>query len=433
MHSRSHKFSFFVTLLCACIFFFVVGLVPTPAEGQSADEVRAKIEARNVEIKQLEAEIQKYQDELKKTRKEINNISGAVGELTTTSKKLDTNIKLTEKKIETSQLKIIELSQEIGKKGTELERSQNGLSSIVRALDEQENITPIEFLLGNEDFSQFWSQVDALASLGDSLDSHIDEVRSIARDLETNKIAKENEKDSLQDFRGDLSDQKKVADYNKSLKQELLSETKSKESEYQKMLAEKQARKDAFEADLAKLESQLVTILDPSKLPTQGDKVLAWPLANPILTQEFGDTAFSRSKPGVYNGKGHNGIDLGAPVGTPIYAAENGIVLGTGDTDVTCKGASYGRWVVITHDNGLSTLYAHLSVIKTKKGNTVARGETIGYVGNTGYSTGPHLHFTVFASQGVQISSLASKGCSGRTYTLPVASYNSYLNPLLYL
>lgn len=430
MHNRSHKIFLCALVLCTLAPIFFVAL---PAIGQSADEVRAKIETRNAEIKRLEAEIQKYQDELKKTRKEIGSISGAVNDLTTTSKKLDTDIKLTEKKIEASQLKILELSQEIGKKGTELERSQHGLSSIVRALDEQENITPIELLLGNEDFSQFWLQIDSLAQLGDSLDSRIDDIRRIARDLETNKIARENEKGSLQDFRGDLSDKKKVAEYNKSLKQELLNETKSKESEYQKMLVERKARKEAFEADLARLESQLVTILDPSKLPSQGKKVLTWPLSNPIITQEFGDTSFSRSKPGVYNGKGHNGIDLGAPIGTPIYAAENGTVIGAGDTDVTCRGASYGKWVVITHDNGLSTLYGHLSVIKTKKWNVVTRGETIGFVGNTGYSTGPHLHFTVFASQGVQIRDLASKGCSGRTYTLPVASYNSYLNPLLYL
>ncbi len=430
MHDHTRKILLYALVLCIFAPIFFVAL---PVAGQSADEVRAKIEARNAEIKRLETEIQKYQSELKKTRKEIGSISGAVNDLTTTSKKLDADIKLTEKKIESSQLKILELSQEIGKKGTELERSQHGLSSIVRALDEQENITPIELLLGNEDFSQFWSQIDSLAQLGDSLDSRIDEIRRIARDLKTNKIARENEKGLLQDFRGDLSDQKKVADYNKSLKQELLNETRSKESEYQKMLAERKARKEAFEADLAKLESQLVTILDPSKLPTQGRKVLAWPLANPVITQEFGDTAFSRSKSGVYNGKGHNGIDLGAPIGTPIYSAGNGTVIGTGDTDVTCRGASYGKWIVITHDNGLSTLYAHLSVIKIKKGSVVTRGETIGFVGNTGYSTGPHLHFTVFASQGMQIRDLASKGCSGRTYTLPVASYNSYLNPLLYL
>ncbi len=425
MHRQRSKFSIFIVIVCA--------LAPFVVLAQSADEVRAKIDARNTEIKRLEAEIQKYQDELKKTRKEITNISGAVSELSVTSKKLNTGITLTEKKIETAELRIIELNQEIERKGTELERSQNGLSSIVRALDERENVTGIELLLEHDDFSQFWSQVDSLLTLGDSLDSHIDELRAISRELAKNKNTREEEKGSLQTFRTDLSDQKKVADYNRTLKQELLDETKSKESEYQKMLAERRARKEAFEADLAKLESQLVTILDPSKLPTQGAKVLVWPVANPIITQEFGDTSFSRSKPGLYNGKGHNGIDLGAPVGTPIFAAENGIVLGTGDTDATCRNASYGKWVLIEHGNGLTTLYGHLSVIRAKKGSIVARGETIGFVGNTGYSTGPHLHFTVFASQGVQIRDLPSKGCSGRIYTIPVASYNSYLNPLLYL
>ena len=430
MHSRSPNIFIFPALLFVPFLFFAL---PFFAAGQSADEVRTKIDSRNAEIKKLEAEIAKYQEELKKTRKEITSISGAVNDLTVTSKKLDTDITLTQKKIETAELRIGKLNQEIGRKSTELERSQNGLSSIMRSLDEQENVTAIELLLAHEDLSQFWSQVDSLLMLGDSLDGHIDELRSISRELAKNKNLREEEKGSLQDFRTDLSDQKKVADYNKSLKTELLNETKSKESEYQKMLAERRARKEAFEADLAKLESQLVTILDPSKLPTQGSKALSWPLDTIIITQEFGDTAFSRSKAAPYNGKGHNGIDLGAPVGTLIHAAESGIVLGVGDTDITCRGASYGKWILIQHPNGLTTLYAHLSVIRAKKGSVVARGETIGFVGNTGYSTGPHLHFTVFASQGVQIRDLASKGCSGRIYTLPVASYNSYLNPLLYL
>ncbi|MDQ3014888.1 MAG: M23 family metallopeptidase, partial [bacterium] len=132
------------------------------------------------------------------------------------------------------------------------------------------------------------------------------------------------------------------------------------------------------------------------------------------------------------NGSGHNGIDLGVPIGTAIKSAGVGEVVASGDTDTVCPRASYGKWVLIKHSNGLSTLYAHLSLIKVSAGQAVESGSIIGYSGNTGYSTGPHLHFTVYASQGVQVVNRPSQACGG-TYTMPVADLKAYLNPLSYL
>ncbi|MFA5290953.1 MAG: M23 family metallopeptidase, partial [Candidatus Paceibacterota bacterium] len=151
------------------------------------------------------------------------------------------------------------------------------------------------------------------------------------------------------------------------------------------------------------------------------------------LTQGFGNTDFAQSHQAVYNGKGHNGIDLAASIGSQVYSAEDGQVAGIGDTDKTCLGASFGKWVLIKHNNGLSTLYAHLSSIKVGSGQSVKRGEVIALSGNTGYSTGPHLHFSLYASGGVKVSSLKSQVAGCGTYTLPIASYNAYLNPLNYL
>ncbi|HEY4508236.1 MAG TPA: M23 family metallopeptidase, partial [Candidatus Paceibacterota bacterium] len=109
-----------------------------------------------------------------------------------------------------------------------------------------------------------------------------------------------------------------------------------------------------------------------------------------------------------------------------------GTVKGAGNTDTVCPGASYGKWVLIEHANGLSTLYAHLSLIKVSEGQEVATGETVGYSGETGYATGPHLHFTVYATQGVRIMNRKSAVCGG-TYRMPIADLKAYLNPLKYL
>ena len=180
--------------------------------------------------------------------------------------------------------------------------------------------------------------------------------------------------------------------------------------------------------------SQLRIEINQSLLPAPGSKVLIYPLDPPIrVTQYFGDTDFARANAQVYNGKGHNAIDIAASVGTSIKAAQFGRVLGTGDTDLTCQGASLGKWVVIQHENGLSTLYAHLSLIKVSEGQAVSAGEIIAYSGNTGYTTGPHLHFGVYATQGLKIGSLQSKVAGCGVYRVPLASLNAVLNPLTYL
>jgi len=105
-----------------------------------------------------------------------------------------------------------------------------------------------------------------------------------------------------------------------------------------------------------------------------------WPLAGPI-TDYFGTPRGG----GTY----HRGLDIGAPTGTPIVAAAPGQVV------LASAGYGYGNYVVIRHDNGYETLYAHFSQIYVGQGQWVAQGETIGAVGSTGWSTGPHLHFEV--------------------------------------
>lgn len=86
----------------------------------------------------------------------------------------------------------------------------------------------------------------------------------------------------------------------------------------------------------------------------------------------------------------HNGMDMAAPKGTAVYAALNGQVTATGCSTV------YGNYVIIRHHSGYQTLYGHLNTILTSKGSFVSVSSKIGTVGNTGMSTGPHLHFTVY-------------------------------------
>lgn len=112
-----------------------------------------------------------------------------------------------------------------------------------------------------------------------------------------------------------------------------------------------------------------------------GDAPMMWPVkrvARSYVSSYVGD------------GRGHKGMDIAAPAGTPIYAAEGGTVIYSGR-----DGSGYGNYIIIRHENGLKTLYAHCKALYVKKGDSVAAGESIAAVGNTGRSTGNHLHFEV--------------------------------------
>ena len=87
----------------------------------------------------------------------------------------------------------------------------------------------------------------------------------------------------------------------------------------------------------------------------------------------------------------------------------------------------------IKYDNGLSSVYGHLSLVKAGSGTRVLPGDVVAYSGATGYATGPHLHVSVFPNDGVAIHSFPSKACPGKTITIPTAAANAYLDPMLYL
>jgi murein DD-endopeptidase MepM/ murein hydrolase activator NlpD len=202
---------------------------------------------------------------------------------------------------------------------------------------------------------------------------------------------------------------------------------------------------------MLELESQLRIIIDPSSIPPYGKGILRWPFSNNqmqgctaykkslgninCITQYFGNTPFATKNPQVYSGGGHNGVDFRSSIGTKIQAALTGTIMGTGNTDSQRGCYSYGKWILVKHNNGLSTLYAHLSYISVRKGQNVSTGDVIGFSGNTGYSTGPHLHFTVYASQGVEIKRLGDvkKITNCGNVSIPIAPLDAYLNPLSYL
>lgn len=422
-----------IYLIFLLLFFLYTPFVIHSTNASSISELRSEIDDRNTKIQELEKEIVGYQKILESIGKEKDTLQNAIQILEISGKKLSADMKITERKIGLADSNIGKLSTEISDKKQEITQSDRALSESIKRMHEFDSSSLVEIVIVYEKMSDFWNIIENLEKFQSGIKNNLDKLRLLKEEYTNKKLSEEQKRRELANLRAQLSDQKKIVDYNKIEQSNLLKETKNKESNYKNMVAEKLRLKEQFEKELLDLESELQITIDPNSIPKARAGILDWPLDSIFITQYFGDTPFSRS--GAYSGKGHNGIDFRASVGTKIKASLGGVVTGTGNTDESPECYSYGKWILIKHENGLSTLYAHLSLIKVNTGETVNTGDIIGYSGNTGYSTGPHLHLTVYATQGVKIVRLGDikKITNCGNVKMPVAPLNAYLNPLDYL
>ena len=394
-------------------------------------DIRRQIEQKSEEIKRLEAEAKKYRGALEETGRQVLTLQGEIQGLERGIKRLEATIKVTTAKIARTNLEIRELGGEIQAKEETISRQREQLRSLVGILADGDRETPLEIFMKNKTLSAFFTALDHIVVLERDIHTALGELRRDREELKDQKTKAEQKKLELAALAEDLADQKALQLEARRQRNLLLAETKNQERRFQDLLSEVERRRGALQQEINTLEASLTARFDRSLLPKAGTGILGWPLPDPIfITQYFGRTAFARS--GAYNGNGHNGIDLRAALGTPVFSSEGGVVRASGDTDMVCRRASYGRWVLIDHPNRLSTLYAHLSLIKVVLGEAVNRGELVGYSGSTGYATGPHLHFTVFARDGVEMGTIKSRVCGG-DMTIPVSPFGGYLNPLDYL
>lgn len=425
-------YKLFKSFLVIIIFFYSIISASSIAYAQNADELRRSIDDKNAQIKQLEGEIVSYKNDLNKIASLKKTLNGLVLELDITKKKLEAEISITSTKVDNTDLKIRQLNSDISRKQSELQSRRSALVESMRLISERDNLSLAEIAVLNDSYSGFWNDLATLDQFNNAIQSNIVIIKKVKTNLEQNQVVRENEKRSLVSLNNELADRKKIAEDNKKKNLQLLVQTKNKESDYTKILNQKIAQKQAFEKELRDYESTLKYILDPTSIPSRGTRVFAHPLDKILVTQQFGKTSSSGR---LYASGTHNGTDFAASIGTPVKAVLDGIVIGTGDTDMQKGCYSYGKWVLVKHPNGLSTLYAHFSLVKVTKGQLVSTGELLGYSGSTGYSTGPHLHLTVFASDAVEVVKLGSykkqkTGCSD--VEMPVAATNAYLDPMDY-
>ncbi len=399
------------------------------------DRLKSEITERNNRLAEIASEIAQYKLDLQKVGAEKNTLQKAINQLELERKKVQADISYTQNKIGATDLTLSKLGLEIVDTEETIDRSEVVIGETIRLINVVDNDSLIEALLRYPNLSEFWKQIEELEELrgvmGDRVKSLVSERRLL---IEKHEETTEH-RGELVELKKQYSDQSSILTSNKTQKDKLLSTTKNEEAEYQRLLKEREAARLLIEKELRDFESKLQFILDPNTVPARGTAVFNWPVESVRITQLFGGTEFAKQNPGIYGRGYHPGVDFGVPAGTKIFAPLSGVVRATGNTDLVAGCYSWGKWTLVDHANGLSTLYAHQSVISVSPGQQVSTGEIIGYSGNTGLSTGPHLHFTVYAKAGVSVKRFsdfkAVTSCGAAT--TPVAATDAYIDPMTYL
>lgn len=389
---------------------------------QKKAELEQKIKEKNEELENINKELQNTQNNLEKVRQQKNTLQNEIKKLNQTIKQLELNIASDTATIEKLKLEIDSLNYDIENINNSINKKRVAIIKTLQEIQKSENKNILTIILANGSLADTFSEIQNLSNLKNQLRIDIENLSKLEDEL-TNKLElTRNKKEDIEIRKVNLNIRQAIVKDQQQEKSIILSQTKNQESLYQKQLAELQKQQEEIIEEIERIDAELRKDIKVVDLPPPQKGLLLTPIGGEArITQEYGPTKFASIN---YRGKWHNGVDYGAPIGTPVFAAENGTVIAVGNQDKYCYKAAYGKFIVIRHYNNLVTLYAHLSLQKVKVGDKVNRGQIIGYSGNSGWSTGPHLHFTVFA---------------GRTFIMRQSRYcglmpsGGDLNPFIYL
>lgn len=383
---------------------------PQSSASASRQELQDQIQSKAKELETINQQIESAQQTLKSTQAQKNSLQQAVGSLQGNINQLNLSIKADQIASQKLSLEINSLNYDLQGINSSINDKRNAIAQILKEFQKTENSDQdlLAILLRNNSLADGVFEIQTLSDLQARLTADIPNLRAL-HDEYNSTLQEANNKRKQVDFHKKNQENKKlIVEDQKEEKNTLLVQTKNQEKIYKQQVSNLVKMQQQIADEIESLDAILRAKIDPSILPAPGRGVLAMPISGGEnrVTQDYGATAFAKYG---YTGKWHNGIDIGAPIGTPILAAEDGQVAAVGNQDSYCYRGAYGRFIVVNHNNNLTTLYAHLSRTVVQKGDVVKRGDLIGYVGKTGYATGPHLHLTVYAQPTYHLG--ASKSC----------------------
>lgn len=355
-----------------------------------------------------DATVKSYEDQIAELtakqndlQNKLNEIEGTIGNAMERKKLTDELIKNTSRKIQTAEAMIADLEEQIETKEAQMadaeeriEVQRKAFLSRMAALHEDGTASYLELVLGSTDISSLLTKMDYVNSMMEYDQKVISELTASKAEIktlsETLAAAKKTQEETLALLEEEQAANLALAGESEAIINELKNDQAAWQSQYDNAVAaEKQ-----LDAELQEYIKEMQSANQNHPVFNGGNDgnndysqyiggAYMWPIPSNVgyISSHFGYR--------VLNGYQdyHAATDIAAPHGTPIYASNGGIVLRSEWHD------SYGNYVLIDHGNGISTLYAHMSMLNVSAGQAVAQGDVIGYVGNTGYSFGAHLHF----------------------------------------
>ncbi|MBM3709412.1 MAG: hypothetical protein FJW61_03205 [Actinobacteria bacterium] len=377
---RTKYSAIFLALTLIFILFTVLQLLYFPSsvnaeiyDERKLDEIKKEKEDTHKKIEEAQKEQEKYSAQVEEVEKKLLDAFNQLIEL---------NSSLAEAKSEHDRVTILLVSnkQEIEQIENELQEKTDKLNIRIAEIYKTNNRNFLDVLLKSEGFIEFISRLKLMNLL-------------LRQDLEIIKEIKDRKNRLLAINKNMLDLQEKQSSEKQRIEKLIaLSEQNKREIEaiYNEKLdlfSQAKANKDALiamENQLTAKETEITNILKSYNYGTAPAGKLLWPTIGKI-SSGFGP----RTSKNTGRTRMHNGIDIYAPLGTPVVAADSGQVLRAEYY------GGYGLVVLVYHGGGVATYYAHLSGYTVSVGQFVQRGQVIGYVGNTGYTTGYHLHFEV--------------------------------------
>lgn len=334
---------------------------------QGLAEDREKIEG---EIDGLETRKLSLMEEKKILDDQVTVLEGEIAEVNGNITVLEEEISVTTEELETAT--------------AQMEKQYEAYKDRVRVMYEDSSTGYLDILLSSESIGDFFEKIDIVSQIAEYDKNLTDELKAEQQRIMTKKEELETKKQALVDSKNQLEVKKSDLDGKMSARDKMIKEIQGSQSALEEQLKEIEAEEQAVRNQIANLASGNTTYSGGAML---------WPTPSCYyVTSEFG----WRFHPVLKYEKLHTGIDIGAGYGAKIIAAQSGRVI------TATYNSAYGNYVVVDHGGGVCTLYAHQSSMAVSVGDYVSAGQVIGYVGSTGYSTGPHLHFEVIVNGTVQ-------------------------------
>ena len=381
-----------ISLVLAVV--LVLGMLPVSASAASSKEIQQQIDG----LKSKKAELQKEIDAI---QRDYDTNFGEMESLVEEKNTIDQEITLISSKIEATNEEISAYSQLIADTQDELDAAQEELRALseahrerVRVMEEEGKLTYWEVVFAANSFTDLLDRLNMIEEINAADRRRIEQMRIAADIVTATQMNLETEKAALEEVRVQLDEDKKVLAEKSEQYYSVLYELEQKSEEFEILLAESEILQEELMMEIAAKEKDLKQAKYDeylARLALQGDNPPSnakWvtPVSGYRLTSAFG----MRKHPVLKVTRMHNGIDMACAAGTPIYATRAGTV-----TRTAYQANGAGNYVSINHLDGFSSIYMHMTHYVVSQGQSVSQGQLIGYVGNTGISTGDHLHFGV--------------------------------------